>query len=60
MLRLKGAFTALITPMKDNGDVDYEGFRRLVDFQLTAGIDGLVPLEPVAKTPRWMRMKRMS
>jgi 4-hydroxy-tetrahydrodipicolinate synthase len=51
MLRLKGAFTALITPMKDNGDVDYEGFRRLVDFQLTAGIDGLVPLGTTGENP---------
>ena len=51
MLRLKGAFTALITPMKDNGDVDYEGFRRLVDFQLTAGIDGLVPLGTSGENP---------
>ena len=51
MLRLKGAFTALITPMKDNGDVDYDGFRRLVDFQLTAGIDGLVPLGTTGENP---------
>jgi 4-hydroxy-tetrahydrodipicolinate synthase len=51
MLRLKGAFTALITPMKDNGDVDYEGFRRLVEFQLTAGIDGLVPLGTTGENP---------
>ncbi|MDR1325340.1 MAG: 4-hydroxy-tetrahydrodipicolinate synthase [Treponema sp.] len=51
MLRLKGAFTALITPMQDNGDVDYEGFRRLVEFQLTAGIDGLVPLGTTGENP---------
>ncbi|GAB6391938.1 MAG: 4-hydroxy-tetrahydrodipicolinate synthase [Treponematales bacterium] len=51
MLRLKGAFTALITPMKDNGDVDYDGFRRLIDFQLEAGIDGLVPLGTTGETP---------
>ncbi|MDR2537440.1 MAG: 4-hydroxy-tetrahydrodipicolinate synthase [Treponema sp.] len=51
MLRLKGAFTALITPMKDNGDVDYEGFHRLVEFQLNAGIDGLVPLGTTGENP---------
>ncbi|GHT94884.1 4-hydroxy-tetrahydrodipicolinate synthase [Spirochaetia bacterium] len=51
MIQLKGAFTALITPMKENGDVDYDGFRRLVAFQLEAGINGLVPLGTTGETP---------
>jgi 4-hydroxy-tetrahydrodipicolinate synthase len=51
MTRLKGAFTALITPMKENGDVDYEGFRRLINFQIESGIDGLVPLGTTGETP---------
>jgi 4-hydroxy-tetrahydrodipicolinate synthase len=46
-----GAFTALITPMKENGDVDYDGFRRLVAFQIEQGIDGLVPLGTTGETP---------
>jgi 4-hydroxy-tetrahydrodipicolinate synthase len=37
--------------MKENGEVDYEGFRRLVNFQLEAGIDGLVPLGTTGETP---------
>ena len=51
MRELIGAYTALITPMKDNGDVDYDGFRRLVNFQLEQGIDGLVPLGTTGETP---------
>jgi 4-hydroxy-tetrahydrodipicolinate synthase len=51
MLQLRGAFTALITPMKESGDVDYEGFRRLVSFQIEEGIDGLVPLGTTGETP---------
>ncbi|GHU81481.1 4-hydroxy-tetrahydrodipicolinate synthase [Spirochaetia bacterium] len=51
MIQLRGAFTALITPMKDGGEVDYEGFRRLVDFQIAGGIDGLVPLGTTGETP---------
>lgn len=46
-----GAMTALVTPMKENGDVDYDGFRRLVMFQLEQGIDGLVPLGTTGETP---------
>jgi len=51
MRTLKGAFTALITPMKENGDVDYDAFRRLVNFQLEQGIDGLLPLGTTGETP---------
>jgi 4-hydroxy-tetrahydrodipicolinate synthase len=51
MAQLRGAYTALITPMKDNGDVDYDGFRRLIGFQLEGGIDGLVPLGTTGETP---------
>ncbi|MDR0760388.1 MAG: 4-hydroxy-tetrahydrodipicolinate synthase [Treponema sp.] len=51
MAQFRGVFTALITPMKENGDVDYEGFRRLIDFQIAGGIDGLVPLGTTGETP---------
>ena len=37
-----GCFTALITPFAD-GAVDYDALRRLVETQIDAGIDGLVP-----------------
>ena len=51
MKELKGAITALITPMKENGDVDYEGFRKLIKFQLEQGIDGILPLGTTGETP---------
>ena len=51
MKELKGAFTALITPTKENGDVDYDGFKRLVNFQLEQGIDGIVPLGTTGESP---------
>jgi len=37
--------------MKENGDVDYDGFRKLINFQLEQGIDGLVPLGTTGETP---------
>jgi 4-hydroxy-tetrahydrodipicolinate synthase len=51
MAKLRGAFTALITPMKQNGDVDYDGFSSLVDFQIKQGVDGIVPLGTTGETP---------
>ena len=41
--RLRGAFTALITPFSDDGNVDFGALRGLVRRQLKGGIDGLVP-----------------
>jgi len=41
-LRLHGALTALVTPMKD-GRVDDDALTALVEAQIEAGIDGLVP-----------------
>jgi 4-hydroxy-tetrahydrodipicolinate synthase len=37
--------------MKDSGEVDYEGFRRLIEFQIAEGIDGIVPLGTTGETP---------
>ena len=51
MIKLRGAFTAMITPMNSDGSIDYEGFRKNVKFQLEQGIDGLVPLGTTAETP---------
>ena len=49
-MELKGCGTALITPFSD-GEVDYEAFAALVDRQVEAGIDFLVPLGTTGETP---------
>jgi len=42
MKKYSGAFTAIVTPFK-NGKVDEQGFINLIEFQIAAGIHGLVP-----------------
>jgi 4-hydroxy-tetrahydrodipicolinate synthase len=37
-----GAFTALVTPF-DNGVIDEESYRKLIEWQIEEGIEGLVP-----------------
>ena len=39
--RLRGSFPPLVTPFVD-GAVDYDGYRRLIDFQLENGSHGIV------------------
>jgi 4-hydroxy-tetrahydrodipicolinate synthase len=48
---LHGAFTALVTPFTADGAVDEPAFRRLVQWQLLAGIDGLVPCGTTGEAP---------
>ena len=50
MIDLSGCGTALITPFR-NGEVDYDAFAALVDRQVAAGIDVLVPLGTTGETP---------
>lgn len=47
---LSGCGTALITPFSHT-EVDYEAYARLVDRQVEAGIDVLVPLGTTGETP---------
>jgi 4-hydroxy-tetrahydrodipicolinate synthase len=46
----RGAITALVTPFK-NGKVDEKALRDLIEFQITAGIDGLVPCGTTGESP---------
>ena len=39
----KGTYTAIVTPFKE-GRIDEDGFRKLIDFQIDNGIDGIVPV----------------
>ena len=48
---LRGAFTALVTPFTSDGAVDEMAFRRLVRWQILAGIDGLVPCGTTGEAP---------
>jgi hypothetical protein len=44
----RGSFTALVTPFK-NGSVDEKAFRDIVDWQISEGTNGLVPVGTPAR-----------
>lgn len=46
----KGSITALVTPMKD-GRLDEAAFRAFVDWQITEGTHGLVPMGTTGESP---------
>ncbi len=49
---LRGVHTALITPFTQEGYVDQAALKRLIDFQIENGIDGLVPAGPPGRALR--------
>src|SRR6476620_9079734 len=46
----RGSFTALVTPFK-NGSVDEKAFRDIVDWQISEGTKGLVPVGTTGESP---------
>jgi 4-hydroxy-tetrahydrodipicolinate synthase len=39
---LRGSYPPVITPFKENGDVDYDSYEKLVDWQIREGSHGIV------------------
>jgi len=50
---LKGLYVALVTPFKENGDLNEEKLRELVRFHVDAGTDGLVPCATTSENPTY-------
>ena len=50
-MKLEGVFTALVTPFKTDGSIDEKNLRSLVDFQISEGISGLVPVGTTGESP---------
>ena len=41
-MSINGSITALVTPMKENGELDYSALEKLINFQIDSGISALV------------------
>ena len=50
MYTFRGTYTALITPFRDRA-IDYAALERLVEHQIAAGIDGIVPCGTTGESP---------
>ena len=49
--KFKGLGVALVTPFNARGEVDYRALRRILDYQLSNGVDFLCVLGTTAETP---------
>lgn len=46
-----GSYTALVTPMDADGRVDNDAFMRFVEWQITEGTNGIVPVGTTGESP---------
>lgn len=46
-----GCSTALVTPMRADGSIDYEGLERLVEFQIANNIQGVLAVGTTGESP---------
>ncbi len=49
-MNLQGVLTAMITPFRD-GELDEERLKKNIEFQISSGVDGLVPVGTTGESP---------
>ena len=42
-MKINGLFTAIVTPFKVDGSLDKDGLRRIIENQVSHGVDGIIP-----------------
>ena len=50
-MMFRGCYTALITPMTKNREIDYEGLNKLVEFQIEEGVKGNLAVGTTGESP---------
>lgn len=51
MTHLPGSLVAIVTPMKDDGALDLDAFRKLIDWHIAQGTDGIVVVGTTGESP---------
>jgi len=51
MSTLLGSLVAIVTPMKEDGELDLDAFRRLIDWHVAEGTDGIVVVGTTGESP---------
>ena len=51
MTQISGSLVAIVTPMNEDGSLDLQGMRNLVDFHIQEGTDGIVVVGTTGESP---------
>ncbi len=56
---LRGTGTAIVTPFKKNGDVDFDALEKLINFNISNGVEYLVSLGTTGETPTLTKTEKL-
>lgn len=59
-IKLEGLMPAIITPMDQNGEIDYEGLKKNVEFYIDCGCSGIVANGSTGEAVNLTRQERMN
>lgn len=59
MFRPQGVYVAMMTPFLEDGSLDEDTLRKLVDFLIERGVDGLFPVSSVGESPHLTPQERV-
>lgn len=48
---IKGSLVALVTPMTESGEVDFEAYRQLIEWHIASGTDAIVSMGTTGESP---------
>ena len=48
---IKGSLVAIVTPMHDDGSVDYDTYRKLIEWHIEKGTDAIVSMGTTGESP---------
>src|SRR5688572_5102250 len=51
MTKLQGSLVAVVTPMREDGGLDYDSFGKLIDWHVGEGTDGIVVVGTTGESP---------
>ncbi len=60
-MRIEGTWTAIVTPLMQDYSIDWDGLRKNVEFQISQGINGIVPVGTTGESPtmNWEEHNRL-
>jgi 4-hydroxy-tetrahydrodipicolinate synthase len=59
MFKPEGIYVAMLTPFTEDGALNEEELRRIVDFQITSGVHGLFPVSSMGESIHMSREEKM-
>ncbi|MDL2059338.1 4-hydroxy-tetrahydrodipicolinate synthase [Mesosutterella sp. AGMB02718] len=48
---IKGSMIAIVTPMREDGSIDYDSYQKLIDWQVSEGADAIVSMGTSGESP---------